>query len=550
MGTYLNPGNSGFKRIRESEYIDKTGLIALINKTIGTTRNLTCISRPRRFGKSYAAQMLCAYYDRSCDSGKLFEDLTIAKDPGFERHLNQYHVINIDVTGFLSEAKKKKLPLGGVPSAIDTAILEELRNLYPDLRKTGSLNESLLELVRSTGIQIIFVIDEWDSVIREAKGNDQAQESYLNLLRGWFKNNNFTPEAVAAAYMTGILPIKKDGSQSAISDFEEYSMLEPQDFAEYVGFTEEEVRQECQKLGQSFESMKKWYDGYTVGSCPSIYNPYSAMQALRTGKYRSYWKKTSAAETLMTYIDMDQDGLQDDVARLIAGESVTVDTDSFQNDVETFTCRDDVLTLLIHLGYLTYEEVSDSYDEDEDQELTGMARIPNEEVRSEFKKILRKSKHKDLISLVRRSDQLLKDTLAGNQEAAARAVQEVHDSQYAPTFYNDEQSLRYVIKMAYLSCVDQYAKIEELPSGHGIADLVFLPKRRSALPAMVIELKWDQSTEGALRQIREKGYQKILENYGGEVILVGFSYDKKTKKHTCVIEHSHESPGTFHSDSF
>jgi len=204
--------------------------------------------------------------------------------------------------------------------------------------------------------------------------------------------------------------------------------------------------------------------------------------------------------------------------------------------VETFACKDDVLTLLIHLGYLTYEEVSDSYGEEEDGELTGLARIPNEEVRSEFRSILRKGRHRGLIELVKRSDQILKDTLEGNQEAVAAQVQKIHDSEYAPTFYNYEQSLRYVIKLAYLTCVDQYAKVEELPSGHGIADVVFLPRRSSFLPALVIELKWNRSAGGAIRQIREKGYQDILADYGGEVVLAGLSYDNNTKQHSCRIE--------------
>lgn len=535
MGTYINPGNTGFAEILKSEYVDKTGMIRLINQSIGTKRKLTCISRPRRFGKTYAAQMLCAYYDRSCDSRNLFSGYAVSVDDSFEKYLNKYHVISLDISGFVSDARKRGLPPREIPTAIDGALLSEIQSLYTELKHISNLNECLLELVRRTGTRIIFVIDEWDAVIREAKEDILAQESYLNLLRGWFKNNNFTPEAVAAAYMTGILPIKKDGSQSAISDFEEYSMLEPRAFAEYVGFTEEEVKNECFRLGRNFSSMKKWYDGYTVGDCSSIYNPYSVMQALETGKYKSYWKKTTAAETLMTYIDMNQDGLQDDIARLIAGDKIVVDTDSFRNDVETFTCKDDVLTLLIHLGYLTYVEVADSYSSD-DETLTGLAGIPNEEVRTEFEKILRRSKHKKLVELVRKSDRLLAETIAGNENEVAKCIQEVHDSAYAPAFYNNEQSLRYVLKMAYLSCVDQYAKVEELPSGHGIADIVFLPKRRSSLPAMIIELKWNQSAEGALGQIRENGYQKVLDNYGGDVILVGVSYDKKTKRHDCRIE--------------
>ncbi len=538
MGTYLNPGNGGFAEILESDYVDKTGLISLINSTIGTKKKLTCISRPRRFGKSYAAQMLCAYYDKTCDSHKLFAEYEISKDDSYEKHINKYHVISLDVSGFISDAKKQERPIREIPRIIDRTILNEIISECPELSDKTELNACILEYVRRTGTKIVFIIDEWDSLIRESKEDPDTQDMYLNQLRGWFKNNNFTPEAVAAAYITGILPIKKDGSQSAISDFQEYSVLDARSFAGYVGFTEEEVKSLCKARGKSFEGMKRWYDGYTVGECRSIYNPYSVMQALESGKYRSYWKKTSAAETLMTYIDMDQDGLQDDIARLIAGESIVVDPDSFGNDLETFTSKDDVLTLLIHLGYLTYEEESDSYGEGE-EELTGIAKIPNEEVRTEFEEILRKAKHKELIRLVKKSDQLLKDTLAGKEKEVAVAIQNVHDSEYAPNFYNNEQSLRYVIKLAYISCVDQYAKVEELPSGHGIADVVFLPNRRSSLPAIIIELKWNESSDGAIEQILDNNYPRILEQFGGRILLVGINYDKKTKEHTCtIIEHS------------
>lgn len=533
MGTYLNPGNSGFAEVLKSDYVDKTDLISIINSTIGTKKKLTCISRPRRFGKSYAAQMLCAYYDGSCDSRGLFDKYQVTKDESYEKNINQYHVISLDVTSFISEARKEGFSLQEVAVRISAAIRNDVTTQYSELDDGLTLNDTLISLVQKTGKKIVFIIDEWDSMIRETSGDSEAQERYLNLLRGWFKNNNFTPVVVAAAYMTGILPIKKDGSQSAISDFEEYSVLEPGKFAGFVGFTEEEVKKLCEEKNKDFEKMKLWYDGYTVGEKHSIYNPYSVMHAVNSGKYKSYWKKTSAAETLMTYIDMDQDDLQDTIARLIAGESVIVDTDSFQNDVETFTCKDDVLTLLTHLGYLTYEEEPDSYDDDT---VVGLVKIPNEEVRSEFDKILRKAKHKSLIELVRKSDKLLKDTLEGNSEAVAKEIANVHDSEYAPTYYSNEQSLRYVVKMAYISCVDQYAKVEELPSGHGIADVVFLPKRRSTLPAMIVELKWNKDAQGAIKQIKDRDYPKVLTNYGGRIMLVGVNYDEGTKSHSCVIE--------------
>ena len=525
MGIYLNPGNSGFAEMLKSDYVDKTGLISLLNNTIGTMKKLTCVSRPRRFGKSYAAQMLCAYYDRTCDSHDLFRGYTIADDPSYGKHLNRYDVIYLDMTQVMGEAGRRSFI-----DFIREKITDEIRIQYPDVKTDSAFTTTLANTVEKNGNKFIAIIDEWDSPIREAPGMEKA---YLEFLRTLFKSSGTTSKIFAAAYMTGILPIKKDGSQSAISDFEEYSVLEPGKFAGYVGFTEDEVKRICKEKDRDFEKMKSWYDGYTVGDKHSVYNPYSVMRAAGSGKYRSYWKKTSAAETLMTYIDMDQDDLQDMIARLIAGESVIVDTDSFRNDVRTFTCKDDVLTLLVHLGYLTYEEEPDSYDGDS---VAGLVRIPNEEVRSEFDKILRRAKHESLIELVRRSDRLLKDTLEGREEDVAKAVAEVHDSEYAPTYYSNEQSLRYVVKMAYISCVDQYAKVEELPSGHGIADVVFLPKRRSTLPAMIVELKWNKDAEGAVKQIKDRKYPRILENYGGEIVLVGISYDEKDKNHECRIE--------------
>ena len=505
MGIYLNPGNREFAEKTGPDYVDKTGLIGLINKSIGTAKKLTCISRPRRFGKSYAAQMLCAYYDKSCDSHKLFRNYEIAKDESYEEHINRYDVIYLDMTNLLGNV---------VPEQLTAFIIEnvtrELLEAYPQIDIGYTFDQTLINAVEFTGNRFIMIVDEWDAPIRETP---EIEKQYLRFLRMLFKSSGTTSKIFAAVYMTGILPIKKDGSQSAISDFEEYTMIDSLMFDEYVGFTESEVRKMCEVYHRDFRNMKRWYDGYTVGEQHSVYNPYSVIRAINSGKYKLYWKKTSAAETLKTYIEMDMEGLQEDIARLIAGEEIVVDTNSFQNDVSTFTSKDDVLTLLIHLGYLTYEEV-----------------------RMEFESLLRKAKHKELIRMVANSDQLLKDTISGNAEAVARAVQEVHDSNYAPTFYNNEQSLRYVIKMAYISCIDQYAKVEELPSGHGIADIVFVPKRRSALPAMIVELKWNKSAEGALKQIKDTGYQKIFANYGGDVLLVGINYDTETKEHKCMIE--------------
>ena len=544
MGQYVNSGNSGFQLIRNTKYIDKSGMIELINGRIDTTDRMICISRPRRFGKSYAAQMLSAYYDCSCDSHDLFAGLEAEKTESFEKHINKYNVICLDIAGFLSALQSENKPVEHIANVIAEAVRNEListyTNQYPEL-KDKTLNEGFRLIAEGKGgipgRKFVFILDEWDAVIREVKDKPEVQESYLKLLRSWFKDITFTPNVVAAAYMTGILPIRKDGSQSAISDFREYSMLEPDEFAPFFGFVEEEVKGICQEYGLNFGTTKYWYDGYTVGSLGSVYNPYSVMSAAKAKdhRYKSYWKKTSAAETLMTYIDMDFEGLQDDIARLMSGETIEIDTEMFQNDVETFAGKDDVLTLLVHLGYLTFEMESETYGSDEEN-LTGLARIPNEEIRREFEKILRRAKHKALIKLVRQSDKLLEDVIAEKNEDVARTIQQIHDSNYGPTFYNDEQSLRSVLRLGSISWRDQYAKVEELPSGHGVADLVFLPKRRSSLPSIVIELKWDKSHESALQQIKDRNYPEILQQLECELLLVGVNYDSKEKKHTCMIE--------------
>lgn len=516
MGMYLNPGNSSFSRILKTDYIDKTGLIALINKRVDTEHSLICVSRPRRFGKSYAARMLCAYYDSTSDSRPLFDNCAVSKSESYANHINQYHVIYLDMSNLLEKVKPKQFV-----QFIKDNVEAEILTAYPDVKKGVSFDQTLLHTVEKTGEKFFAIIDEWDAPIRETP---EISEEYLRFLRMLFKSSGTTAKIFAAAYMTGILPIKKDGSESAISDFDEYSVLEPGEFAEYTGFTESEVKALCEKNGMNFTEFKKWYDGYSFGSEKSIYNPYSVMKALDRKSVRSYWRKTSAAEALITYVNLGGDELQEKIARLIAGEAVTVYTDDFENDFETIKSDDDLLTLLIHLGYLSYDEQ------------TSLVKIPNEEVHAEFSRILKKAKNKRLVELVRRSEQLFADTLAGNEEAVAKAIQAVRDSNYAPMYYNDEQALRYAVKFAYIVCEDRYTKIEELPSGRGVADIVYLPDPGERLPALLIELKWNKCDDAAIGQIKEKHYPAVLEHYNGSLILIGINYDEKTKVHSCIIE--------------
>ena len=524
MGTYLNPGNGGFERIVKSPYVDKTGIIGIINSRIDTINNLVCISRPRRFGKSYAAQTLCAYYDHSCDSHSLFDDKEISRTEQYEKYINKYNVLYLDIAGFVSDVMRHNGDVKKVVERIAQMVQSELAAELPELKSKSGLSECLIAYAEATKMKFVFIIDEWDALIREAKNDEATQKAYLNLLREWFKNGNFTSKVVAAAYMTGILPIKKDKSQSAISDFDEFTVLEPGVFSEYTGFTEDEVRKLCTIYNMNFDEAKQWYDGYTFYDVQSIYNPYSIIKAMTKRIYRSYWQHTSAAENLETLININKDGLQEDIVKLIAGEQIVVNINRFKNDFISFSSKDDVLTLLIHLGYLVYNPN------------TKRVRIPNEEVRFEFDDLLQNAQHTQLADLVQASEKLLKETLNGNEAVVAETIQHVREMNYAPMFYNNEQALRYVIKFAYIVCIDYYLKVEELPTGQGIADVVFVPKSDTALPAMIVELKWNKTADSAIAQIKEKNYPSLLSGYAGDMALVGINYDVKTKEHSCKIE--------------
>jgi hypothetical protein len=524
MGTYLNPGNENFAVIKNNNYVDKTMMISLINSTINTPEKLTCISRPRRFGKSFAAQMVCAYYDNSCDSHELFDGMKISEDASYEKYMNKYDVIYVDMTGVKPFTDNFK----NLSSFLVTTISGELKKKYPDLDISGDFPATLVNAVTLSGTKFVFIIDEWDAPIRESKGEPSIRKEYLEFLRSVFKNSGVTNRVFAAAYMTGILPIKKMEGHSAVSDFEEYTVLDPQLFSGYVGFTENEVRKLCSDHDMDFETMKYWYDGYNFKGAGSVYNPNSVMKAIRKRAFDSYWPKTTAADSLMEYISKDYSGLTKTIAELIAGIDVQVDTENFTNDPSETYDKDDVLTLLVHLGYLTFDQKS------------SRVRIPNEEIRKEFQRAIHKVKHTETLKRLNESEQLFIDTITGNEEAVAQQIEKIHREETSPIHYNREDSLRSVIKLAYYTYRDHYVQWEEMPAGNGYADIAFLPKKDSDYPILVIELKWNKTAETAIEQIRNRHYPESFKGCGSEIVLVGVSYDKDEKPgqrtHKCRIE--------------
>lgn len=516
MGTYLNPGNSGFADISLADYRDKTGLIDVINGTISTSRKLTCVSRPRRFGKSYAAQMICAYYDRSCDSHALFDRLEIAGMESYEKHLNRYNVLYVDMAGIKTSCDSFKR----LVSFLQDRIVKELIDADPAIKASDDFLTTLVNAVEALGSRFVMIIDEWDAPLREAA---ETEREYLDFLRGLFKNSGVTSRIFAAVYMTGILPIKKVKTQSALSDFREYTMLRPGPFAGYVGFTEAEVEALCREHHVDFSEMKRWYDGYELRGVGPVYNPNSVMNALCDGTFDSYWSQSSAADNLLDYISRDVDGLRGTIVELMGGVEIEIDATGYNNDL-TYDTRDAALTMLVHLGYLAYNQD------------TKRVRIPNEELRLEFARTLRDDKNPETMKRVRESDQLIMDTIYQNEAAVAAQIKRVHMETTNPLNANREDSLRAVIQVAYFAYKNYYLKLEELPTGAGYADVVYLAKPGKGVPSLLVELKWNKSAAGAIRQIKEKQYVSALEGYGGELLLVGISYDRDSRKYECAIE--------------
>ena len=524
MGIFVNPGNVAFQVALNSEiYVDKTGLLNYTNRVMDTTSKFICNSRPRRFGKSITADMLTAYYGRGCDSKAMFSDLEIGKSAEFQRHLNQYDVIHLDIQWCLEPAGGAKRVL----AYIAEQTIKELREYYPQgLPETiASLPESLSRINAATGKKFIVIIDEWDVLIRDEAADKQIQEEYINFLRGLFKGTEPT-KYIQLAYLTGILPIKKVKTQSALNNFDEFTMLDAKIFADYIGFTESEVSELCQKYEVDFDEVKHWYDGYLLEQY-QVYNPKAVVELMIWNKFQSYWSDTGTYEAIVPLINMDFDGLKTAIIEMLSGNSAEIDPTTFQNDMVNFTCRDDVLTCLIHLGYLGYDQDTHS------------AFVPNEEIRQELVKAVKRKKWNEFLTFQQESSELLDATLDMDADTVARSIEKIHNEYASAIQYNNENSLSSILSIGYLSTMRYYFKpIREFPAGRSFADFVYLPKPEYSrdYPALVVELKWNHNAQTAIRQIKNRQYPEAVANYTDNILLVGISYDKKQKTHNCVIE--------------
>lgn len=524
MGMFVNPDNSAFQAALNAQiYVDKSGLINYTNRVLASTDAFICNSRPRRFGKSITANMLTAYYSKGCNSEEMFSSLEISQSENFKKHLNKYDVIHLDIQWCME-------PSGGpeqIISYISQKTIQELREYYPSIlpEKTTSLPEALARINAETGNKFIIIIDEWDVLIRDEAANQKIQEDYIRFLRSLFKGTEPT-KYIQLAYLTGILPIKREKTQSALNNFDEFTMLNPSILAQYIGFTEEEVQKLAIEYHQDFDKVKRWYDGYLLKDY-QVYNPRAVTSVMLKGEFISYWSETASYEAIVPLINMNYGGLKTAIIEMLSGVAVKVNTATFRNDIITIRSKDDVLTYMIHLGYLGYDQIK------------RMAFVPNEELRQELAVAIESKPWNEMIQFQQESEMLLQATLDLDSETVAEQIEKIHNEYASVIQYHDENSLSSVLSIAYLSTMQYYFKpIRELPTGRGFADFVYLPKPeyRNDYPALIVELKWNQNAQTALKQIKDKKYPASVLNYTDNLLLVSINYDKKTKEHQCLIE--------------
>ena len=518
MGTYVNPGTKNMEiDIDDEFYVDKSLLVKVLNTKLNKKDRFICVSRPRRFGKTMAANMIAAYYSKDCDSHDVFSDLKISKDSSFEENINKYTVIQLDMNDVVTNKEDNS-----ITEYINKEVVSELRKIYPSAlpEENVSLSKAIKEIFSLTGDQFVFVIDEYDVIIRDQKYSSEL-DGYLTFLVSLFKNSATAP-AIALAYLTGIMPIIKEKTQSKLNNFTEYTMIDPDEMASFMGFTEDEVKSLATHSDMEFGDLKKWYDGYNLNGI-EVYSPKSVISSVEKRRCDDYWVETSSYEAVTDYISLDFEGLKEDVISMFAGNKVEVRT-SFYRNTMSFETKDDVLTYLIHLGYLAYDADTSS------------CFIPNNEIKDMWAHSMERVEgYKDVFQMIKDSKKLLESTWNGDEEAVAEGVGKAHREACSILEYNNEGSFQSAIHLAYYYARSYYTIVNELPAGKGVADCAFIPYKPD-VPAIIIELKKDDTVENAIDQIKERKYPEALEKYKDNLLLVGISYDSKTKEHFCKIE--------------
>jgi len=494
-------------------FVDKSAMIENLNKRIRTSMKYVCITKPRRFGKTSVLNMLGAYYCRAYDTEALFDKLDISKSETYAVHLNQYNVINLCLNHLPDQCSTYEAYIGHCRNVIRRDILEA----YPEL--AGKEFDSITDLLTATEDQFIFIIDEWDYIFSHelfvANHGD-----FLEFLRNLLKDRPY----VAFAYMTGVLPVKKYSTGSALNMFKEYTMLKDPFFEQYFGFTESEVQALCAKQSVlTMEELNDWYNGYQMRNGARLYNPRSVVCALEDAACQSYWTRTGKMDEVLFFLKYNIGEVRDDIVRMVNDTPVKIDIErEYFAGQERIMNREEIYSAMIVYGFLAY------YD--------GEIRIPNKELMLEFQKALKDDDFGSVAELVRNSEKVLNATLEGKGDVVVSYLHSIHNSELPILTYNDENSLSCVVTLAYLSARNKYRIEREEKSGKGFADFIFHPRRKN-MPGIVLELKADATPKAAIAQIKNKEYcEKLKKENVHYILAVGLSYDTNKKEHQCIIE--------------
>ncbi|WP_090043250.1 AAA family ATPase [Clostridium frigidicarnis] len=517
MGIYLNTNKplGNYKRLLNIDYfVDKSMIIEKTNKLINTANCYICITRPRRFGKSSVADMLGAYYSKAVDSNDIFDTLNISKSNSYEEHLNKYNVISISFNKIPEIGRS----FDAYMDMIKTSLINDIKEAFPkiDSEKYFTISDMLYD----TREKFIFIFDEWDYIFNNNLFVEN-QNDFLEFLRNLLKDQPY----VALAYMTGVLPIKKYSSGSALNMFDEFTFLKDRIFGEYFGFTEDEVIKLCDKNGEmKFKELESWYNGYLTATGIKIYNPRSVVKSLQNNYCESYWTNTGAMDEVAEYLKYNVLEIRDEVIEMVSGQEIDMIIDEeFRAGQGSPRTKEEIYSAMIVLGFLSY------YD--------GYLKIPNKELMKEFEKALRNKSFGYVSEIIANSKRMLKATVNDDTKTVESILHDIHNSEIPILQYNDENSLSCVLTLAYLSSRDTYRVEREEKTGKGYADFTFHPRRKNDIP-FIVELKKDELPEVAINQIREKEYvEKIRrENEGKKVLAVAICYDSKNKEHRCKIE--------------
>lgn len=503
-----------YQDLVNSEYfVDKSAIIEHISKRIRTSTKYVCVTKPRRFGKTSVLNMLGAYYCRAHDAKELFEGSAISQRKSYTVHLNRYNVINL----CLNEIPLDRSRYEDYIARFNNVIISDIQESYPALK--NKTFEKASDALIATGDEFIFIIDEWDYIFSHELYPEHHGD-FLEFLRNLLKDRPY----VALTYMTGVLPIKKYSTGSALNMFDEYTMLKDHIFGEYFGFLEREVEALCQKQKKvPLDDIRDWYNGYLSSTGGRIYNPRSVVLALMNGYCQSYWTRTGKMDEVLFFLKYNIGEVRDDVVKMVNGSSVWIDIEKeFSAGQEQISSRKDIYSAMIIYGLLSYSD--------------GELRIPNKELMIEFENALEDDEFGYVAQLVRNSGAVLEATLNKNGDLVASYLHDIHNSELPILKYNDENSLSCVVTLAYLSARNKYKVEREEKSGKGFVDLIFYPRRKN-LPGIVLELKADKTPADAIAQIREKEYcEKLRKENVTRILAVGINYDTKKKEHQCVIE--------------